>query len=260
MKPDPREGTTTRRVTAHLITAGVHGPELRGERVLFGQDPAVLLRESNGLAPEAPLAAVDVITELVPRPGGRRLHIDRVVFAEPAHRHNWAQLAGSAALAPGPADLEAEEEVAGEEAERPRLRRFASYGIVTDAAGRIMLSRISEGFPGAGTWHLPGGGVDDGEDSRAALRREVLEETGQHGVVGELITVTSHRRAVQSGTDIYSVWVFSHVFVPEPGPAQVLESGGSTCECGWFTPEELSELRLSTTALRGLEFLVGHRP
>lgn len=253
-------GGTTRRVTAHLITAGARGPELRGERVLFGQDPATLLRERNGLAPQAPLTVVDVITEVVPRPGGHRLHIDRVVFAEPAHRYAWAELAGSADLLPGPAELITEEEMEDDGSGRPRLRRFASYGIVTDPDGRIMLSRIAEGFPGAGTWHLPGGGVDDGEDSRAALRREVLEETGQQGVVGELITVASYRRAVQTGTDIYSVWVFSHVFVPDPVPARVLETDGSTCECGWFTPEELSGLRLSTTAHRGLEYLVGYRP
>lgn len=247
-------------MTAHLITAGAHGPELRGERVLFGQDPAMLLRERNNLAPETPLTTVDVITELVPRPGGHRLHIDRIVLAEPAHRHAWADLAGSAELLPGPAELIAEEGVGTNGSEPPRMRRFASYGVVTDPAGRIMLSRIAEGFPGAGTWHLPGGGVDDGEDVRTALRREVLEETAQQGVVGELIAVASHRRAAQTGTDIYSVWVFSHVFVPEPVPAQVLETNGSTCECGWFTPEELSGLCLSTTAQRGLEFLVGHRP
>jgi len=128
-------GGTTRRVTAHLITAGARGPELRGERVLFGQDPATLLRERNGLAPQAPLTVVDVITEVVPRPGGHRLHIDRVVFAEPAHRYAWAELAGSADLLPGPAELITEEEMEDDGSGRPRLRRFASYGIVTDPDG-----------------------------------------------------------------------------------------------------------------------------
>src|SRR5699024_11553030 len=167
-----------------------------------------------------------------------RMHIDRLIFAEPGHRALWPRVAAETEPAPPPAELADEEDLPS--GATSRRRRFASYGIVTDPDGRIMLSRIAEGFPGAGTWHLPGGGVDDGEDSRAALRREVLEETGQQGVVGELITVASYRRAVQTGTDIYSVWVFSHVFVPDPVPARVLETDGSTCECGWFTPEELS--------------------
>src|SRR5699024_9001146 len=155
------------------------------------------MRALGGWASTGPLEVVDVITQLVPAPGGRRMHIDRLVFAEPGHRSLWPRVAAEAEPSPAPADL-AEEEGLPEGA-APRLRRFASYGIVTDPAGRILLSRIAEGFPGAGTWHLPGGGVDPGEDARTALRREVLEETGQHGAVGELITVTSHRRTAPNG-------------------------------------------------------------
>lgn len=250
----PLEQQTVRRVTAHLIVPGSKGPTLRGTRVLFGQDPAALMRDLGGLASNAPLEVVDVLTQLVPAPGGRRMHIDRLVFAEPGHRALWPRVAAETEPAPTPAELADEEDLPS--GAMPRRRRFASYGIVTDPAGRVLLSRIAEGFPGAGTWHLPGGGVDSGEDVRTALRREVLEETGQHGTVGELITVTSHRHTPPNGTeDIYAVWIFSHVHVSRPGMPSVIEVGGSTCDCNWFTPEELVNLRLSTTARRGLEFV-----
>ena len=249
----PPEQETLRRVTAHLIVPGPGGPTLHGTRVLFGQDPVTLIRELGGLASAVPLTAVDVLTQLVPAPGGRRMHIDRLVFAEPDHRALWPRVAAEAEPAPAPVDLADEEDLPPGAV--PRLRRFASYGIVTDPAGRILLSRIAEGFPGAGTWHLPGGGVDPGEDARAALRREIREETGQHGAVGELITVASHRRTPPDGPDIYAVWVFSHVHVSRPCVPSVVEVGGSTCDCGWFTPEQIVNLRLSTTARRGLEFL-----
>ncbi len=255
---NPTGAQMARRVTAHLITSGPRGPVLVGARVLFGQDPQEVARELGGLPPQAQLVALDVVTETVSLYRGCALHVDRVVFAEPDLVSAWPAVVPTEGLTPLVPALVDEEEPAPEDA-RPRLRRFASYGIVTDPAGRVLLSRIAEGFPGAGTWHLPGGGVDTGEDVRAALRREVIEETGQSGVVGELITVASHRRTNTSGTDIYAVWVFSHVHVADPGVPRVTEEEGSTSACGWFTPAELPELQLSTTARRGMEFLVRHR-
>ncbi|MGW5877421.1 NUDIX hydrolase [Nocardiopsis terrae] len=249
-----------RRVTVHLVTSGARGPVLLGTRVLFGQDPGEVARALGGLPPEAPLVALDVLTEtmILSRAGGRGLHVDRIVFAEPGLVSAWPAVVPAEGLTPAAPALADEEEPAPADA-RPRLRRFASYGIVTDPDGRVLLSLIAEGFPGAGTWHLPGGGVDTGEDVRAALRREVLEETGQSGVVGELITVSSHCRTRTTGTDIYAVWVFSHVHVTDPCELRVTEEQGSTADCGWFTPVELAELQLSTTARRGMDFLVRHR-
>ncbi|CAL9344618.1 NUDIX hydrolase [Nocardiopsis sp. LDBS0036] len=243
-------GAPGRRVTAHLVTAGA--PAVLGGRVLFGQDPADVARGLGGLAPDAPLRALDVLTELASAPGGAPLHIDRVVFAGVGAEASWPSAAG-AGLRPSPAEL-AVEEAAPENGLTP-LRRFASYGIVTDPDGNVLLSLIAEGFPGAGTWHLPGGGVDAGEDVRAALRREVVEETGQDGLVGELVTVSSHRREGSGGHDIYAVWAFFRVLVRDPGPARVLEENGSTADARWFAPGEVAGLRLSTTARRGLAYL-----
>src|SRR5690606_41135676 len=71
-------------------------------------------------------------------------------------------------------------------------QRFAPYGLVMDPAGRVLLTRIASGFPGAGRWHLPGGGTDFGESALAGLKRELQEETAQVGQVGEVLAV-SHR-------------------------------------------------------------------
>jgi 8-oxo-dGTP diphosphatase len=71
-----------------------------------------------------------------------------------------------------------------------RVRRFGAYGLITDPGGRILLSQIAPNYPGAGRWHLPGGGTDFGEQPAEGLVREVFEESGQRVEVGDLVEVT----------------------------------------------------------------------
>jgi 8-oxo-dGTP diphosphatase len=56
-------------------------------------------------------------------------------------------------------------------------------GLVHDDEGRLLMIRRAH-EPGLGQWSVPGGRVETDEDDRAAVRREVLEETGLHVVVG----------------------------------------------------------------------------
>ncbi|MCH7230622.1 NUDIX hydrolase [Glycomyces sp. L485] len=134
---------------------------------------------------------------------------------------------------------------------RRRGQRFGAYGVVADATGRILLARISEGYPGGGTWHLPGGGVDFGESPRAAVLREIYEETGQDARVGSLLNVTSfrHRRAIGPEgypLDWHGVRAIYSAQVADPSAAQVVEAaGGSTSESRWFDADALADLPLS---------------
>jgi 8-oxo-dGTP diphosphatase len=51
-------------------------------------------------------------------------------------------------------------------------------GVITDARGRILLARRTEGRDLAGLWEFPGGKREPGESSEAALARELHEELG----------------------------------------------------------------------------------
>ena len=51
-------------------------------------------------------------------------------------------------------------------------------GVITDARGRILLARRTEGRDLAGSWEFPGGKREPGESTEAALARELHEELG----------------------------------------------------------------------------------
>jgi ADP-ribose pyrophosphatase YjhB (NUDIX family) len=133
------------------------------------------------------------------------------------------------------------------------VQRFTAYGLVTDPAGRLLLTRIAPGYPGAGTWHLPGGGTDFGESATVALRREILEETGQSAEVIELLGVAHTHNPTAYGPerrpiDWHTVRSIFRVTVGEPTDPKVLDPGGSTDQVGWFQPAEIEGLTLNKLA------------
>ncbi len=60
-------------------------------------------------------------------------------------------------------------------------------GVISDARGRILLARRTEGRDLAGLWEFPGGKVDPGETPEQALVRELREELGIEAQVGEAV-------------------------------------------------------------------------
>ena len=131
-----------------------------------------------------------------------------------------------------------------------RTQRFAAYGLVTDPTNRVLLTRVADGYPGAGCWHLPGGGTDYGEQPGPALIRELIEETGQEGRLLDLLGVASHRDAASLGPEGYPIdWhgvrAFYRVVVDLPTAPTVHDVGGSTAEARWFDPQQLAGLPLT---------------
>ncbi|MFI5426492.1 NUDIX hydrolase [Aeromicrobium sp. UC242_57] len=61
--------------------------------------------------------------------------------------------------------------------EPSRTQRLGAYAVVL-RDDKILLTRISpQGYP-AGTWTLPGGGVDHGESPNEAVLRELTRRPG----------------------------------------------------------------------------------
>lgn len=51
-------------------------------------------------------------------------------------------------------------------------------GALFDAEGRVLIAQRPDGKALAGRWEFPGGKIDQGEDARAGLARELREELG----------------------------------------------------------------------------------
>jgi ADP-ribose pyrophosphatase YjhB (NUDIX family) len=139
----------------------------------------------------------------------------------------------------------------------PRAQRFAAYAVATDPRGRLLLTRISDGYPGGGRWHLPGGGTDYGEQPAAAVIREVAEETGQRGRLLALLGVASHRDPASLGPEGYPIdWhgvrAFYRVMVDQPTRPRVVDTGGSTAAARWFSLSQLADLAITEVTSEAL--------
>ena len=66
-------------------------------------------------------------------------------------------------------------------------------GVITDARGRILLARRTEGRDLAGLWEFPGGKCEPGETPEAALVRELHEELGIDVEVGAPLVAVPQR-------------------------------------------------------------------
>jgi 8-oxo-dGTP diphosphatase len=142
-----------------------------------------------------------------------------------------------------------------------QVRRFAAYGLATDPDGRVLLTLISPGYPGAGRWHLPGGGTDYGEQPVAALLRELAEETDQVGRIVELLAVMHRHNPAALGPeghpiDWHGVRAIYRVIVDVPTEPRVTEAaGGSTAQARWFAPGEVASLPRTDVAVAALGYL-----
>lgn len=118
--------------------------------------------------------------------------------------------------------------------------------VALDERGRLLVVRRGRD-PGRGLWSIPGGRVEAGESDRAALVREVLEETGLAvSVVRYLGTVA--RPAPAGGTYEIRDYLVAPVHGGSPEPV----AGDDATAARWVTRADLDGLPLVAGLLGAL--------
>ena len=107
--------------------------------------------------------------------------------------------------------------------------------IVHDGAGRLLLVRRARP-PAQGTWSLPGGHVEPGEDDATAVVREVAEETGLDVVAAAVVGVV--QRAAPDGGTFLITDLTCHVV------GGTLQAGDDALDAGWFAAADLAALEV----------------
>jgi len=119
-----------------------------------------------------------------------------------------------------------------------RHQRLAAYAVLRREPDEILLTRISPRGHHPGAWTLPGGGVAHGEDPRAALVREVCEETGLVVRAGVLLDVHSSHFVGRAPDGVVEDYHGVHLILsaelgdPSVQPG-VVEVGGTTDAVAW---------------------------
>lgn len=102
--------------------------------------------------------------------------------------------------------------------------------------GCVLLTQLAAHCTRGGSWTLPGGGIDHGEQPIEALMREVHEETGLIVLEPELFHATSYSETTARGPYLAVQLIYR---VPLRGEPRVVEAGGTTAAVAWVPMDGL---------------------
>jgi len=112
--------------------------------------------------------------------------------------------------------------------------------VVVHHGAALIVKRATE--PLQGQWSIPGGAVELGETMRAAVAREVLEETGLALEVGPVLDAFDSIHAAPGQSPRFHYVLIDFLCRPSGGE---LRAASDVSEARWVTAEELPAFQMS---------------
>jgi 8-oxo-dGTP pyrophosphatase MutT (NUDIX family) len=132
------------------------------------------------------------------------------------------------------------------DAERALGVRPSVSAVIFDRRGRLLLQQRSDG----GQWGLPGGSVEIGESVRAAVVREVMEETGLTVAPGRVVGIYSDPRLQVVRYPDGNVWHYVNVCFECAVRGGELTTCDETLDLRYFAPARLPRTLLPNHRVR----------
>jgi 8-oxo-dGTP pyrophosphatase MutT (NUDIX family) len=144
------------------------------------------------------------------------------------------------------------------------INREIVSAVILSSDGKIFMGKKDPNKGGVyiDCWHIPGGGVDEGETFEQALHREVLEETGIDIAEAKVEQIDlpgsgESEKTLDTGEKVLVKMNFNRYTVQLDTPAELVNVNltDDLVEYRWVSKEEMKDLKLAPPSVELFKYM-----